>query len=1215
VSVSLAHISISHRLPHPSHSASSSSTDLTAVTSPDEDCFTVSLELADLSCGLSAADSSNNEMARNAFGSNLSPECRVRGVAFALQWSSIALQCIAPGESSEEKSQLLAIRQADFNGLSTWRPAGWSREELLFAHDPNLAVVIGRGSIASVDVAGDVQLLQELSEAWKCSRPAAARPHADAKPPSSLSSPSSPSPPSPLSGLPPRVRMVLDVGHAMVLLADRVSEHQTTLTLASDGLHLGCFTSFSEVIARRRDRSANKAAFREEEKVFALRQHADDFDATQSESTLKPELRRCTIYPQAILQDDLSISMRADATLSLEPMFLHMSLSDSKGQQNTYHLASIGRAHGTVTGDVLGRQDVHADGNEVTTLDPSTLSCSVDLGLDQGVKLNLWNMPVIHALVAMGQAHQHGHIATPPPAHAASLLHRLPSGISARMSLGLISVFVGHEDPNPHCKLHLTRGIWLQSSATLEYAYFNNRSQAMTCRHALSAPQRAKLRLPEDITTQALAFFHHLLPDQGNAALVSVTLQDTFLKPIFNGTRFVAAGGTSMSHETLATPKERQGDQYVGWEFRRPHPKMFLKLGEFANNVPPLEISDTDQARRPLIRVPHAALNWLIQQAKPDAVLEHKLTSRVEHVTLVCDLSHVYSALLAMQTVKMVAAAWRKPKPAPKSDTPPNLSIEVVVPHATAHFAFPLKEQAFFYLGGITASRLPGTRGVIGADQFLAYVPSAREIGSWEELGRIKHLEVKVSPPHTKLAFDIDAEALRLRIPVAYTFSKLVLNVNVTVKAIKLLLDDLGGKGFSFVRKPGAEAPKHVPSLNFSIKHMSLEAKDNPIETDLNLIWRAGLVEQEARNELEDKFEQKMALLAEAEGHSSDESVDGTRREPRLTHKSAVSADEARYRLDWWKSRSWVKRIRAAKTEQRRREEASLRVLKNTGADIKLPISIVQSTLTAPLFRAAFDGVKLSVSDAGMSRDELLQYMGDVSAPFDDGTEFSLMVPLKLSWSMDQAVLRLRDYPLPLLRVPPVQPGETRPAWHVETPIIIAEELQGDDSMILIPTEVIPAGCGAADAAPFTVQVAKTIMPVKTYARPMVRISSDRITEFTWGNSYQPAIQDFMKVIESLSHPPRDPSARVGFWDKFRLILHWRVTVDFVGPCHLHLKGESLGPTLLTLGSRDPYAVNGLGAGFALAWRNGTRLTIAQPNKQYETIQIASDELLIAIPE
>jgi hypothetical protein len=50
-------------------------------------------------------------------------------------------------------------------------------------------------------------------------------------------------------------------------------------------------------------------------------------------------------------------------------------------------------------------------------------------------------------------------------------------------------------------------------------------------------------------------------------------------------------------------------------------------------------------------------------------------------------------------------------------------------------------------------------------------------------------------------------------------------------------------------------------------------------------------------------------------------------------------------------------------------------------------------------------------------------------------------------------------------------------------------------------------------------------------------------------------------------------------------------------------------------GSFDPYAVTGLGAGFALSWRENTRLEIAQPNPQYETIQISANELLIAIPE
>ena len=93
-------------------------------------------------------------------------------------------------------------------------------------------------------------------------------------------------------------------------------------------------------------------------------------------------------------------------------------------------------------------------------------------------------------------------------------------------------------------------------------------------------------------------------------------------------------------------------------------------------------------------------------------------------------------------------------------------------------------------------------------------------------------------------------------------------------------------------------------------------------------------------------------------------------------------------------------------------------------------------------------------------------------------------------------------------------------------------------------------------AAPFFVQIAKTIMPVKTYARPIINIASQKTTEFSWGNSYQPAISDFMKVADTLSHAPRDPSPKIGFWDKFRLVLHWRVIVNFVGAAHLHLKGR-----------------------------------------------------------
>jgi hypothetical protein len=86
--------------------------------------------------------------------------------------------------------------------------------------------------------------------------------------------------------------------------------------------------------------------------------------------------------------------------------------------------------------------------------------------------------------------------------------------------------------------------------------------------------------------------------------------------------------------------------------------------------------------------------------------------------------------------------------------------------------------------------------------------------------------------------------------------------------------------------------------------------------------------------------------------------------------------------------------------------------------------------------------------------------------------------------------------------------------------------------------------------------VQKTITPVKTYTQPIVAIRSEITSEFAWANSYQPTIQDMTRIFDGITSPMKDPSEKPGFWDKFRLILHWKVQLDFKGPVHLHAKGE-----------------------------------------------------------
>lgn len=1028
---------------------------------------------------------------------------------------------------------------------------------MLFANDPNLAFVLLAGSVASIDAAGDVQLLTELGEAYKRSRPIR-----DISRRAQL--------PDRHVGLPPRARMVVDIGRASILLADRVSEQRPTLTLQSDGLHFGWFTEFSDISARRRDKASARSAFKQEEELQDRRSAADaSTDYAQHDSMLKPQLRRYPTVAPALLHDDLSLRMRMDASTALEPIYMNLMLGNAdNGDQKQYHLATIGRMHGTLTGDVLGTVVIAPDGSEQAYLDSESLLCSLDLGVDSGVKVNLWETAVVDALVAMGHAHRGSDDAIENVGEIKqSILNRLPSGISGRLSLGLISIFVGEEDPNKDCKLTLTKGLWLQTNASLEYAYINNATQALPWRHTLSAPARVKLRLPEDITTQALAHYTTLSGHGGQAALFSVTCNDCFVKPIFDGESFVAAGGTSMSHERVQPPQARPEEPYVGWDFRQRESDA-IGPSKFANQRLPLEIDKSDQAQRPMIRLNRLRFNWLVKRELATNGIEVKLTGRFGHIWIIADISHAYSALLALDPIRKIAGAWRRTKSASRPRSKLDFSTEITIPGLTAHLEFPLHEQLYVHLATSTIAHRTGTGMLVGSDAALVYVPSIREVGKWEELARFKRFYAKTSPPDIDLAVHVTSEAVRVRIPQAYQLSKLILNITVFLKSVKLLVANIDTGSFAKVKIPGPEGPKKIPQITFDIDHISLQAQDDPIETKLNLIWRVGMHEQQARMVLQEMYDRKLQLLAEVEEpglgtmHASSDGKHSQPHASKLTNKRTTTLEDAQSRLDHHNARVYVRRFRAAREEQRRREVRANRYMQNLGVDIKLPIEIVASTSSPPLFRARLTGFRLSVGDLGISRSEVINYMGDVSSsPFDDDVEFTLMVPLKLQMTLKEASFRLRDYPLPLVRIQPTQDGT--PAFHLGTPFIIAEEIAGDESLVMIPSEIIPADCGRKGASHFTVDIAKTLMPVKTYARPKITISTEKTTEFTWGNSYQPAIQDFMKVVETFSHPPRDLSPRVGFWDKFRLILHWQVTMELAGACHLHLKGESQSPCLI----------------------------------------------------
>lgn len=1090
------------------------------------------------------------------FGTSQRTSSRVHGITASLSWSAIELQCLGPGETANDKSQLAAVRQADFDVLTTWAPEGFERREALFSDDPELSIIVARGCVASLDVSSDLQLISELARSWKETHP----------PVSKAGLP--PSAPRTHWPKPPRLRLFVDLGHMSMALANSSTEDSAIISLTSDGVSLGGTANF------------------------------DDHGAPspQSEEPPSPLFEDDSSSTRSLDGECPTFGMIGNGFAVIEPISLHISLGTQNGK--TYKLAKIARIQTKVIGHISGTFRTLESGVDDYRLLPNTLATDVEILIDEGVKMQLWHPDVIKAITHLAQLKQ------PAATHKASKprkdpLDVLPGGLSVRLALGSASIFLGHQDLNPTCNTLLVRGVWLQTTVVFDYARFRTMKASGSARHLRNLKMRDRLKLFKDVTASAFDHTHKLEHRGAQAALLSLLLRETAIKTVFNGEAFIENGGTDLCMPAAApdAPTPLPADpEFIawGWSGGRRREKAPRKL--HLSHLPKAYLSSSH-----LLYVPHLHFTAKVHRPVQHEPSHVKVYGRIELIHVVNHISDLYCVLLAVHTVLEIARVLRRPgltsdsassgvgsSPAPAPKSAILFTIGLAVHKVWLHFLFPLQEQAFFAMENVGVERDLDKRTIAKADYAVLYIPSDTRPGMWDELGLIKRFTLAVDPSH---AVNVGATAFRIRIPYAFIFSQLIFNINMTVKTTKLILSNLRKGNFSLYKKPVSEPPKRLPHVNIQVDLVHFEARDHPVENKLNLANRVGLYEQKTRLDLDELFEQKLAVMAEDEENRSHSN---------LSTSQSVTDEEARYRLDWHFSRNWVRRIRRAKAEQKRREESAQKRLLISPS--KLPIPVLELEQTVPLFRFAFVGVNVTLAPPNKSRAQLIKYMGDVSAPFKDDVQFSLMVPFDLTWTMVEAKVQLRDYPLPLLRI---LPGKDKmPGWHVTTLFIIAEELSDDDSTMFFPIEIVPGQCGHDTAKPLVVNIGKAIMPTKTYARPMIKVLSPEATRIAWCNSYKPGISDLTRIFETLSNPPLDPSPKPGFWDKLRLAFHWRVILDFAGTVRWYIKG-----------SQNPYSITGFGAGFALVWRRNVCIEIGQPNAERELVQVMADELMVSIPE
>ncbi|KAL8652016.1 MAG: hypothetical protein Q9226_004445 [Calogaya cf. arnoldii] len=598
-------------------------------------------------------------------------------------------------------------------------------------------------------------------------------------------------------------------------------------------------------------------------------------------------------------------------------------------------------------------------------------------------------------------------------------------------------------------------------------------------------------------------------------------------------------------------------------------------------------------------------------------------------------------------------------------ETPELLTVDLKAGFLQIKSTMPSDPPMMLHMYATEAGRHRWSTPFMKSRLLRVYAGASKITSTWARLISVKGLRVDLREFRRKhgrtfvdeKSIDIGTDYIRLAVPHQMVLHKIVDNIANVTKATEQLHHRFKTDSIEYVLRKRPARPKKVPKVSIRSKALLLELEDGPFEWKLGSIYRLGLIEQKLRLAREEAFLAKRKnmqrqtstryrtqsarhLHCDQSSHSPQHEIRARSGSPQLRSKrrsqsdsttrgrkmrydpdgkcgltgtASISTDEAWAKLQQYNAQSWKKRIDGAYRIQNSgmREIRSIFWGHDEGLDADVGNEKILAMPERPgLLSALISDLYIVIDKPSFPIQDYPSFLHRVGKGIPHDMEYTLLIPMSIQIDMGEARFTLRDYPLPLLHVPAIRPGQSPrlPSWSLKTDFVIAEEYRGDLSIKQVPIQIVPPDkCSEPGwKKGFAVDVRRTVSPVKTYSDVEVAINTSAPTSITWGTSYQPAIQDMMMIIEGFTKPQVDPSEKVGFWDKIRLSFHSRITVAWKGDGDVHLKLK---------GSRDPYMVTGHGAGFVMCWRNGVRWDIHRDDDPKKFMSVTSGEYVLAIPD
>ncbi|OAC99376.1 hypothetical protein MUCCIDRAFT_84313 [Mucor lusitanicus CBS 277.49] len=584
----------------------------------------------------------------------------------------------------------------------------------------------------------------------------------------------------------------------------------------------------------------------------------------------------------------------------------------------------------------------------------------------------------------------------------------------------------------------------------------------------------------------------------------------------------------------------------------------------------------------------------------------------------------------------------------------PRVSLDVSVARGDVQFGLPLEtSKLYLRMDQLSVHYAAEAENLIQFRNIMLLGVSPTHHAKWEQLVELD--QVKITKQST--AIDLKAKKIFASVPYKFVLSDVIDSVIGLVKAIKelharILEQDSARRVFTYFGPSLKNDPIEIPHIKLRAKVFTIHFDDDPFEARLRNILRTGLQEQQRRLAYKDALDDKVydMLHAAAATSASSESAavpdsDNDLQSIRTssstinpqrddTDTGQTAADDnaevyaqiakAQHSLLEYYSEFWIKHIDETNSQEAQFFEA-LHInnnYRNTATSQAIDqglddgdsrrhdrfllsktftIDIVPRPLHPPLANFTAQYAKVSFKPAHFRLQETRSFVNMVGSGVPLDYDFSILIPFHLSIKASKTWIKVRDYPLPLLYVPPSE--TSRVAWTLEGDYVVGDELGNSGGSRIIPITIIPV----SETTPgYCLSAVRTASPLKFYSVIDYHVLTAGMSMICWSVSYNPAIQDILRVLDTLTAAQVDPSPRIGFWDKVRFMMHSQVKIHFTG-------GGKL--AFVVKGTRDPYQLLERGAGLAKVWSDDVVWLLGYANEQNEFMQIISQSYAFGVPD